>query len=303
MTKIRRIFKEAFTDFFRNGLLSTTTTLIMTLALLCVGIFIIMFLSTNQAINDLKDKIDIVVNFKDEASEGLIQQMKSELLARPQIKSVRYISKEDALNEFKSRESVKVEVRQIITPEDNPLPRGLQIQSVDLSEYDYVSALTKNPIYAPYIDSSSHDDNKALIQNINDSTKFIKSLGLGLSAIFILVAALVVFNTVRLAVHFRSKEIEIMRLVGASETYVKTPFLIEGMLYGVSATIISSLLIYLSMVVFTQIAKNNVIDRFVSRISPIYFKEFWFITLVMFMVGTVIGLGASWLSIRKNVKM
>ena len=94
-----------------------------------------------------------------------------------------------------------------------------------------------------------------------------------------------------------------MRLVGASETYVKTPFLIEGMLYGVSATIISSLLIYLSMVVFTQIAKNNVIDRFVSRISPIYFKEFWFITLVMFMVGTVIGLGASWLSIRKNVKM
>jgi cell division transport system permease protein len=303
MTKLRRIFKEAFTDFFRNGLLSATTTLIMTLALLCVGLFLIIFLSTNQAISDLKDRIDIVVNFKDDASEALIGQMKAELLSRPQIKSVRYISKEEALNEFKSRDSVKVEVRQIITAEDNPLPRGLQVQSVDLAEYDYVSALTQNPVYAPYIDSSSHDDNKMLIQNINDSTKFIKSLGLALSGFFILIAALVVFNTVKLAVHFRSKEIEIMRLVGASETYVKTPFLIEGMLYGIVATIISSLLIYLSVTVFTEVVKNNAMQSFFDKISPIYYQEFWFITLVMFMVGAVIGLGASWLSIRNNVKM
>jgi len=303
MTKIKRVLREALNDFFRNGLLTTTTTLIMTLALLCVGIFMVMFLSTNQAITELKDKIDIVINFKDDASETLIQQMKSELSSRPQIKSVKYISKEDALNEFKSRDSVKVEVRQIVTAEDNPLPRGLQVQSVDLAEYDYISALTKSPVYAKYIDSSSHDDNKDLIQNINESTKFIERLGLGLSAFFILIAALVVFNTVKLAVHFRSKEIEIMRLVGASELYVKTPFIIEGFLYGLLATIISSSLILLSISIIDEIVKNSMVERYIAKISPIYFKEFWFITLVMFMVGTVIGLGASWLSIRKNVKI
>lgn len=303
MIKFKRILKEAFNDFSRNGLLSATTTLIMTLALLCVGIFMVVFLSTNQAIAELKGKIDIVINFKDEASEGLIQKLKTELLTRPQIKSVRYISKADALAEFKSRDSVKVEVRQIISAEDNPLPRGLQIQSVELSEYDYVSALIKNPSYAPFIDSSSHDDNKALIENINDSTKFIQKLGLGLSAVFIIVAAMVVFNTVRLAVYFRNKEIEIMRLVGASEAYVKTPFLIEGFLYGLLATIVSTGLIYLGIYIMTAITSNNVFERFVSLVAPVYYSEFWFISLTMLIVGTTIGLGASWLSIRRNVKM
>ncbi|MFH1910031.1 MAG: permease-like cell division protein FtsX [bacterium] len=303
MTKIKRIIKEAINDFFRNGLLSATTTLIMTLALLCVGIFLVVFLSTNQAIADLKGKIDIVINFKDEASESLIQQLKSELLQRPNITSVRYISKDDALKEFKSRESIKVEVRQIISKEDNPLPRGLQVQSVDLTEYDYISALTKNPVYASFIDSSSHDDNKTLIENINDTTKVIEKIGLALSGIFIAIAALVVFNTIRLTVHFRSKEIEVMRLVGASETYVRTPFLIEGFMYGLISTIVSSALIYLGIFISQSISSNNVFDRLVDRVAPVYLSEFWFITLSMFIVGAVIGLGASWLSIRKNVKM
>jgi len=303
MIKLRRVIKEALNDFFRNGLLSTTTTLIMTLAVLCVGVFMVLFISTNQAISDLKGRIDIVINFKDEASENLIKEMKSDLLAREQIKSVKYISKEDALKEFKSRESVKVEVRDIVTNEDNPLPRGLQVQAVDLSEYDYVSSLTKSKKYAPYIDSSSQDDNKDLINNINESTRFIERLGIGLSAFFIIVAAMVVFNTVRLAVHFRSKEIEIMRLVGASELYIKTPFLIEGFTYGVFATIISSGLIYLAIIVLGEVGKSSAVASFVNRVAPVYSSQFWFITLAMFIVATVIGLGSSWLSIRKNVKI
>ncbi len=303
MIKLRRIFKEAFTDFFRNGLLSATTTLIMTLALLCVGLFMVVFLSTNQAISDLKGKIDIVINFKDEASESLIQQLKAELLNRPNIKSVRYISKEDALNEFKSRDSVKVEVRQIITPEDNPLPRGLQVQSVELAEYDYISSLIQTQAYQPFIDSTSHDDNKLLIQNINDSIRMIERVGLGLSAVFLIIAALVVSNTIRLTVHFRNKEIEIMRLVGASESYVKLPFLIEGVMYGFVATLVSSGLIYLAIEVLQQFKGANIFSRFVERIGPVFVQEFWFITLTMLVIGTLIGLLASWFSIRRNVKV
>lgn len=303
MIRFKRILKEALTDFLRNGLLSATTTLIMTMALLCVGIFMVVFLSTNQAIADLKGKIDIVINFKDEASESLIQQLKAELLARPSIKSVRYISKEDALNEFKSRESVKVEVRQIITPEDNPLPRGLQVQSVDLAEYDYISALTKSPIYQPFIDSSSHDDNKLLIENINDSIKVTERVGFALSGLFLLIAALVVSNTIRLTVHFRNKEIEIMRLVGASESYVKMPFLIEGIIYGTLATIISTLLIYGSTLILKKVATTSILSRFVDKVAPVYFHEFWFITLTMLVIGIVIGFGASWFSTRRNVKL
>lgn len=282
--------------------MSLTATLIMSLALLSVGIFLILALSTNKIVHDLKDKVDIVVNFKDSASEALIYQLKSDLMVRPEIKLVKYISKEDALKEFKSRESVKQEIRDIVTPDDNPLPRGLQIQSVDLKEYDYVSELTKRPAYAPFIDSSSYDDNKALIDNINQSVKFIERVGIGLSALFIMIAILVVFNTVRLAVTFRSKEIDIMRLVGASETMVKAPFLIEGFLYGLFALIVSEGLILIGAQLSERISNGTVFEKFIERIIPIYYQNFTFVALILAIVGTVIGIGASYLSLRRHVK-
>jgi len=303
MTQIKRIIKQAFSNFIRNGWLSLTATLIMTLALLTVGVFLVVALSTNKIASDLKDKIDIVVNFKDTASEALIQQLKGDLMIRPDIKTVRYISKEDALNEFKQRTSIKEEIREIVTPEDNPLPRGLQIQSVNVSEYDYVSEVIKKPTYAPYIDSSSYDDNKGLIETVNNATKFVERFGLILSAFFILVSILVVFNTARLAVMFRAKEIEVMRLVGASDSYVKMPFLIEGFLYGFFALIIETILIYAGVNVIDSISSGTVFGQFVERVIPIYYSEFWFIVLIEFIVGTVIGVGSTYVSIRKNVKL
>lgn len=303
MIQIKRIIKQAFVNFYRNGWLSLTATLIMTLALLTVGVFLIVALSTNKIASDLKDKIDIVVNFKDSASDALIQQLKGDLMIRPDIKTVRYISKEDALKEFKQRTSIKQEIREIVTPEDNPLPRGLQIQSVNVSEYDYVSEVIKKPTYAPYIDSSSYDDNKGLIETVNNATKFVERFGLILSAFFILVSILVVFNTARLAVMFRAKEIEVMRLVGASDSFVKTPFLIEGFLYGFFALIIETILIYLGVNVISSISSGTVFGQFVQKVIPIYYSEFWFIVLIEFIVGTVIGVGSTYISIRKNVKL
>jgi len=280
-----------------------TATLIMTLAVLTVGVFLLLFMSTNKIVAELKDKIDIVVNFKDSASEQVIQKLKTDLLSREKIKSVKYISKEDALEEFKSRRSVKVEVRQLVTPEDNPLPRGLQIQSVDFKEFDYVSNLIKSPAYASYIDSSSYDDNKQLIESINSSTKFVQRLGLGLSLFFIIIATLVVFNTVKLAVVFRSKEIEVMRLVGASEVFVKYPFLIEGSMYAILAVAASTAVVFLAISILQALGGGTVFDQFAQRLIPVYFEEFWFVILVQTMVSLVIGLGASWMSLRKNVKI
>jgi len=303
MIKIKRILKTAFIDFVRNGWLSLTATLIMTLAVLTVGVFLLLFLSTNKIVAELKDKVDIVVNFKDSASEQIIQQLKTDLLSREQIKSVKYISKEDALEEFKSRRSVKVEVRQLVTPEDNPLPRGLQIQSVDFKEFDYVSNLIKSSAYASYIDSSSYDDNKQLIESIDNSTKFVQRLGLGLSLFFIIVATLVVFNTVRLAVIFRSKEIEVMRLVGASEVFVKYPFLIEGSMYAILSVVVSTAVVFLAINILQALGGGTVFDQFAQRLIPVYFEEFWFVILVQTMVSLVIGLGASYMSLRKNIKI
>ncbi len=301
--RIKRIIKTSIINFFRSGWLSLTATLIMMLALIIVGVFATINLSTNKIVAELKNKIDIVVNFKDTASDAQIQKFKSELLGRPNITSVEYISKEDALAEFKSRSSVKREIRDLVSSEDNPLPRGLRIQSVDVQEFDFVSTLAKSATYSSYIDSSSYDDNKDLIARINSLGDFVKKFGLGLAIFFILVAALVVANTVRLAVMFRAKEIEIMRLVGASESFVKIPFLIEGFLYGLFALVLSMLIIYFGLGLVLKFTQGTQFFSFMNRFAPIYYGEFWYISLIQFVVGSAVGVVSSWLSINRSVKL
>lgn len=283
--------------------MSLTATLIMMLALIIVGMFLAINISTNKLVKELENKIDIVVNFKETASDAQIQQVKAELLARPGIKSVRYISKEDALAEFKSRTNVKSEIRDLVSSEDNPLPRGLQIQSVDTKELEVVATITESTQYKSIIDSSSYDDNKYLIERIDSMSEFVKKFGLALAGFFILIASLVVANTIRLAVMFRAQEIEIMRLVGASESFVKIPFLIEGFLYGFFALIIASFITYFGLGLVTTVIKSSDFYDLWQKFVPIYYEEFWYIVLAQLLVGSLVGISASWLSVRKNVKI
>ncbi|PIT97285.1 hypothetical protein COT77_02370 [Candidatus Berkelbacteria bacterium CG10_big_fil_rev_8_21_14_0_10_41_12] len=302
-TRFKRAIKIALANFSRNSMLAITAIFIMTLAILTVSIFMLLSFSTNEAAQKLKDKIDITVNFKDEASEALIQQLKNELSTRENFKSIHYISKEEALKNFQSRVNVKKEIKDIVNPADNPLPRGLQIGAVDFSQFDFVSAVIKKPQYAPYIDSSSYEDNKQLIQNVNTITKFIKKFGLVLSIMFVLISVLVVYNTVRLTIIFRSNEMEIMRLVGASTFFARAPFLLEGFMYGFFALIFSQLIIFISIKLLTSFGSVTIFSSLLTLIEPIYAKNFWLLLVVQLIVGTVIGVGSSWLSIRKFVKL
>lgn len=301
--RIKRILKIAFSNFSRNSLLVITAVAIMTLAILTVSIFLLLSLSTNEAAQRLKDKIDITVNFKDEASEALIQQLKNELESRESFKSIQYISKDEALRRFKTRTNVKSEIKNIITPQENPLPRGLQVSAVELSQYDFVAGVIKKPQYAPYIDSSSYEDNKQLIQNVNNMAKFVQKFGLALSGLFVLISILVVFNTVRLTIVFRSNEMEIMRLVGASSYFARNPFLVEGFLYGLFALVFSQLIIFLGIKLLTSLGTVTIFSSLFAMIEPIYLNNFWLLLLFQFIVGTVIGVGSSWLSVRKYVRI
>lgn len=301
--RIKRILKIAFSNFSRNSLLVITAVAIMTLAILTVSIFLLLSLSTNEAAQRLKDKIDITVNFKDEASEALIQQLKNELESRESFKSIQYISKDEALRRFKTRTNVKSEIKNIITPQENPLPRGLQVSAVELSQYDFVAGVIKKPQYAPYIDSSSYEDNKQLIQNVNNMAKFVQKFGLALSGLFVLISILVVFNTVRLTIVFRSNEMEIMRLVGASSYFARNPFLVEGFLYGLFALVFSQLIIFLGIKLLTSLGTVTIFSSLFAMIEPIYLNNFWLLLLFQFIVGTVIGVGSSWLSVRRYVRI
>ena len=134
-------------------------------------------------------------------------------------------------------------------------------------------------------------------------SNFVKKFGLALAGFFIVIASLVVANTIRLAVMFRENEIEIMRLVGASESFVKIPFLIEGFFYCLFALIAASLITYFGLGVASSLVKSSEFYDLWRQFAPIYYQNFWYIVTIQLTIGTVVGVGASWLSVNRNVKI
>jgi len=233
-----RIIKLGLTNFWRNRWLSFAATLIMTLTLLIISTFVILTLVIGKPTTSIRDRMDISVYFQDSASIEQIVGLQRQIAARADVKEVKYISTEEALEKFKTQQQGK-KVADLINPEENPLPRSLEIKAMVAEELDTINQFISQNQFQPIIHNISYQDNKKIIERLIAITSFIKEVGWLMSGVFVLISILVIMNTLRLTIFTRKDEIEIMRLVGASDAFVRLPFVIEGLLYGILATFLA----------------------------------------------------------------
>jgi len=300
-TRIRRILGLGLVNAWRNRWLSIPAIFIIMMTLLTLGTFIIIGYFANTASEALKDKITVQVDFNDSASEADIQSLQK-LLSQQAGVVATYISKEEALEDFKSRTDIKQETRDLISKDNNPLPRGLRVRAIDLSDLEKVEVIVKQKRFEPYIYNFSYEDNKLLIERINSATKFIKKAAAIMTGIFVLVAVMVTLNTIQMAIYARRDEIEIMRLVGAGQVYVKAPFYIEGALYGLIAASLAFILLLLASSYFSTVS-TTYLSGFGLDAYGIFLKHFWQIILIQWAAGALLGMFCSAVSIRKYVRI
>lgn len=301
LTKINRITGLGLVNAWRNRWLSIPAIFIITLTLTMMGTFIALSIFANATSEALKDKVTVQVDFNDSATEADIQGLQKALSAQAGVIAT-YISKEDALADFKSRSDIKQSTRDIVSKENNPLPRGLRIRSLELDDLTGVEAIVKQAKYKPIIYNFSYEDNKLLIERINSGTKFIKKSAAILTGVFVLVAILVTLNTIQMAIYSRKDEIEIMRLVGASQAYVRVPFYLEGALYGLISAILSFVLVYFGAKYFSSISMNYLRGMDLD-VYKIFMGYFWEILLAQVATGIILGVVCSSVSIRKYVRI
>lgn len=301
MTRMRRILGLGLINSWRNRWLSIPAIFIIMMTLCMMGVFIILGYFANTASEALKDKITVQVDFTENATEADIQTLQKELSQQTGIIAT-YISKEDALADFKSRADIKQETRDLITSENNPLPRGLKIRALELDDLNTVEQIVKQKKYESYIYNFSYEDNKLLIERINSGTKFIKKAAAIMTALFVFVAIMVTLNTIQMAIYSRRDEIEIMRLVGASQAYVRVPFFIEGATYGVVAAIIAFILLLIGSSYFTSVSSTYLsgLDLDAYKIFMTHFVQ---MILILILSGAALGMLCSAISIRKYVKI
>jgi cell division transport system permease protein len=246
MVSIYRIIKTAISYFWRNKFLSLAAIFVMTLTLVTINLFVILNLIVSTNINSIKERIDLKIYFKDEVKESEIVALASSLKELFIIKDIKYISKEEALNRWRKQFKDKELLANLLSEEYNPLPRTIEITLSDPSGLEKIMEFLENDKYKILIKDTSYSQNKNVVKNLLSVLQFIKNSGLFLSLLFIFISALVMFNTLRLTIFTRREEIEIMKLVGATSSFIRWPFILEGLFYGIFATVFSTGIIYLS---------------------------------------------------------
>lgn len=248
----QRVIKSGFTKFFRNGLVSVATVLVMSLSMLVFGGVLVGGIFVNGVITTVEEKVDISVYFKLEATEDNLLSFKSELEKLSDVKSVKFVSREMALESFLSRHKGDALIlRSIETVESNPFSANLDINATSPSKFESITRFIEGSSYASLIDLDSFGkpkitfrQNQEAITKLSSVLGTVRAVGFSVSGILALIALLVAYNTVKIAIHNSKDEIAVMQLVGASYSFIRGPFLVEGFMHGLISGVFTILVLY-----------------------------------------------------------
>lgn len=299
-TILSRIIHYGLKNFWRNGLLSTATVAIMVLALLVFVGLILFGVVADRAAASIQEKIDISVYFHTNTSEDQILNVKQSLESLSEVKSVEYISRDKALEIFKARHKDDPIISQGINELDtNPLEASLNVKARKPDQYASIAEYLDSPNLATHIDSVSYSKNKVIIDRLTAIVNNVNRGGLALTVFLALVAGLVVFNTIRIAIYSNREEIGIMRVVGASNALVRGPSMVEGIISGFLSAVIS--LIIVAPIVYFISPKLQVFIPGLDILQYFYSNIFW-LFLYQLIFGVGIGAFSSFMAVRRYLK-
>ncbi|HNP74842.1 MAG TPA: permease-like cell division protein FtsX [bacterium] len=245
LLSLSRSILFAIQSFWRNIWLSLATIFIITLTFISINFLVIISAVSDSAIEAVKEKIDISIYFQQEVNETKVAEIKSHLETLPQIKSITYSSSEDNLANFKTKHQDELLIQEALKElEKNPLGATLIVKAKQLDDYPEILEAIDNPAYSDLIEERSYDDHQVVIDRINAITENVRKGGLIISGLFVIIAALIVFNTVRIAIFTHRHEVGIMKLVGATNWFVRSPFIIENIFSGVIACVLAIGVVY-----------------------------------------------------------
>ncbi len=301
---IKRIVKGGFLNFVRNGFVSLSSVLVMTITLSVVTLIIFSQAVLSFSLSQLKEKVDVTVFFNVGASETEILGLKSQLEELPEVANVEYISSEQALENFRKRHETDYLTLQALEELDsNPLGATLNIEAIEASEYEQIANfLDSGDILESnqklIIDKVNYSQNKLVIDRLISITEGAKRLGLGITIVLVLMSVIITFNTLRLNIYIAREEIGVMRVVGAENHYIRGPFLVEGMIYGLVSAFITMLMFY----PISLWLGANMTDFFGINLNTYYFANFFQLFVITAVFGTLLGIVSSFLATRAYLK-
>ena len=302
MLSFYRIIKFSFQDIIRNGWLSIVTVTILFLSLFSINTLATVRFISDSTIIAVKDKIDISLYLKPESLEKDILELKSVLDENTRIKNISYISKEMALADFRDKYQNNQEVLAALKEiNQNPLSPSLVITPASLEE----SSLLINELKIfdnPIIESRDFSDNSLILSKIENITRRINDVGLFIIFIFAFTSLLVVYNAIRVTIYTHRQEIEIMRLVGASNFFIYMPYVVSSLIYAVFS-ILLIIAAFLPLLTLLQPYLEAFFAGYNVNVLLYYLDNFLLIFGAQFLIVLIINIFASLIAVGKYSKI
>jgi cell division transport system permease protein len=316
--KLQRTFKEGLTNFYRNGWLSFATVSVLAISLFIISFTFLLGVTANLVLHDMQNKINVSVYFNPDVQESDILDIKSKLVGYKEIKSIDYVSKDDALVQFKKLSGANTSIQQALDEiGGNPLLSSLVIKANDPSQYATIVNAIGSSSFAPQISRINYDDNRSAIERLTSIIKLVDRIGLTLGAVFVIIGILITFNAIRLTMYAHKQEFEIERLVGASNLYIKMPFMFEGVIYGMISALTVLVLLFISTRLLSPLAAAQLGDvskgatnigiltvyPYVHNIYDLFLGNFWRIFFMLLISGVGLGTISGLIAIRRYLKV
>jgi cell division transport system permease protein len=305
---IKRIFRAGMLDFWRNGFISFASILMMIFTLFVIGLAMFSGIILQTTLEEFRDKADLSVYFTTDAPEDQIDALVNKVKVLPQVEGIELVVKEEELARFRERhQNDQIVLQSLDLLDGNPFGSVLNVKAKDISQYESIATFLRGEVGlengAPsIIDKINFYDpqTQLAINRLSEITDSARVIGPVIIVIFILMTVAISFNTFRLAIYSSREEISVMRLVGAGKGYIRAPFIVEGILYGTIAAVITLLLFYpLTWWL------GRATEEFFGNVNVFvyYLENFPFFFLVITGSGVILGAVASYLAVRRYLKI
>ncbi|HSX08485.1 MAG TPA: permease-like cell division protein FtsX [Candidatus Saccharimonadales bacterium] len=301
-----RVIRAGLVNFVRNAWLAIAAMAVMVVTLTIVLFSVITNATFSNTIANITSKIDVSVYLQDNVTVAQRDNLLKQLREQPNVQSVTYLSKDQALQNYKQQNAGNQQLLMAISETENPLPATIQVKPRDLNKIQDIKVFLAKPANAALQTSDSpsyNGDRKAAIDKIAHATSILRRAGIVAVLVFTLISVLIIFNTIQMAIFNRRDELTIMRLLGAGTWYIRGPFVVESIVYGVLSAVISVLLINALFIASSSALQASSLGLLDIGYAAGYFsKHFWMLLTVQLLLGILIGAASSVVATRRYLK-
>lgn len=300
-----RIVHTGIVNFMRNITLAIAAIAVMVVTLTIVLFSVITNATFENTIAQITSKIDISVYIKDSTTTDQTQKLIKDIKALPNVKSVTYLSKDAALKKYIAQNAGNQQLLTAISVTSNPLPATILIKPNDLNKINDIKDFLSSPkVIVLQSDQPSYSgDRKEAIDKITHATNILREIGIVTVVVFTIICALIIFNTIQMAIFNRRDEIQIMRLLGASTNYIRGPFVVESTIYGILSAVFSVLIINAAFLASSSALEASSLGLLDINYANQYFDAHFLQLLgAQLILGILLGATSSTIATRRYLK-